>query len=235
MLVREIIENITFAYSKGVPSDDSRLPPRLVYSMLLPTRALLLGQKLKGKAKVSDWNYQTISCVEMIEVTGQNCPCMPPIGCKMLKSKYRLPEPITDYSRDTITFVGTTDGSISFPQTSFNAKRFKKGNKFTARQEDYFIRDGYLFITLKDMNPITVIMVVGLFEDPFEVKNFDKFCPSCEDCLECNSFLDTDFPIDTDLIPTLTGMVLERIYQYFAQSIEDKSNNTSDSIPQQSK
>lgn len=235
MLVRELIENVTTAYSKGVPSDDSRLSPRFVYSMALPSRALLLNQKLKGKAKVSDWNYQTIPCVELIEVTGQNCPCLPQIGCKVLRSKYRLPDPITDYNKDTITFVGSTDGSVVFPNTSFNAQRFKKGNKFTARKEDYYIRDGYLYINLLQMNPIKVVMIVGLFENPFAVKQFESLCPSCTDCLECESFLDTDFPIDMDLLPTLTEMMLERIYRYFGQSVEDKSNNTSDSLPQQSK
>ena len=138
MLTEEIIQRVQSLYSKGVQSDDSRLSSEHIYNVLTSVRSFLLSNKLKSKSKVSDWNYQTIGCIEIIEVKGIDCPCLPDIGCRMFRSKHKLPTPITDYSRDTITTVATVDGSKVFNLTTINRKRFSKGKRFTAEKGRLF-------------------------------------------------------------------------------------------------
>lgn len=226
----EIIDRVQALYSKGVQSDDTRLSPRHIYSKILTARAFLLGNKLKGKQKVSDWNYQTIGCVEMIEVKPMDSPCAPMVGCKMIRSKYKIPVPISDYSKDTISMVSTIDASKIFTLTSPKQMRFSKGNRFTPKEEKYFIQNGYLYISSSHHYP--VIMISGLFEDPFAVEQFEQSCSNCESC--CPDPLEMDFPIDLDLVEAVVKLAVEEL-QVFNQSLEDTSSNTADSHIQQTK
>ena len=85
MLVDELIERIKFTFSKGVSSDDFRLSARYIYSVFLSTRSLLISREIKKKQRVSNWNYQKIPCIELIEVSPSDCPCLPNKGCDILK------------------------------------------------------------------------------------------------------------------------------------------------------
>ena len=98
MKIGEIVQRVQSLYSKGVHSDDSRLSARHIYNKLLTVRARLISQEAKKKQKISQWNYQTISCIELIKVPAHECPCLPPIGCDMLRSKYKLPKPLSGLS-----------------------------------------------------------------------------------------------------------------------------------------
>ena len=89
MLVKEIIQRIQSLYSKGVQSSDSRLTARHIFNKVLTVRTKLLSQQSAKKQKISDWNYQTISCVELIEIPPHQCPCIPPLGCELVRSKFK--------------------------------------------------------------------------------------------------------------------------------------------------
>ena len=75
MKIGEIVQRVQSLYSKGVHSDDSRLSARHIYNKLLTVRARLISQEAKKKQKISQWNYQTISCIELIKVPAHECPC----------------------------------------------------------------------------------------------------------------------------------------------------------------
>ena len=133
MKVEELIQRVLSAYNKGVQSDDNRLTPRHIYSTILSVRSKLLSEESEKKQKVNQWNYQTLPCVELIKTYPNECPCIPPIGCMILKSKYKLPRPLTNYDSHLIQSVSSLDGSIMFSETSWNEKKYKKGNKYTSK------------------------------------------------------------------------------------------------------
>jgi hypothetical protein len=65
---------------------------------------------------------------------------------------------------------------------------------------------------------------------------FKTFCDEdCTDCKKCNDFLEEDFPIDNDLIDTVVEMCIPELIQLFSQNIEDLTNNSRDSLKEQSK
>lgn len=236
MKIKEVIQRVQSLYSKGVQSDDSRLTNRHIYNKLITVRAKLLRQRKNKKQKLSQWNYQILPCVELIEASKSECPCMPEIGCRILRTKHKLPKPISGLSGHLIDSVTSIDGSIVYDETTFKEKKFKKGNKYTKSKIDYYIRNEYLYLTHRD-GP-EVISITGLFEDPVEVENFPNICdkdPDCKDCNNCTSPLDKEFPLDMDLIDTTVELSLNELIQVFNANMEDTTNNTKDNIVEQTK
>ena len=230
MKISEIIYRIQSLYSKGVPSDDNRLSNRQVYNKLLTVRARLISQENKKKQRVSRWNYQTISCLELIEVSGHECPCLPPVGCNILRSKYQLPKPLTGLDKHLIESVTTVDRSIKLIEVVPTAVKYQGGNKYTSQAINYYIHNNYLYVTTP--TKIRLLTLVGLFEDPIEVEKFVNYCKerNCVDCnnnqAECIDYLEEFFPIDNDMIDTLIELSLQELIGVFQKGVNDIYNDS---------
>lgn len=233
MKIKNLIDRVQTLYSKGIKSDDSRLSNRYIYNKLLSIRAKLIAQQYKKKQSVSQWNYQTLPCVKLIKVPAHQCPCLPPIGCSILRSEYRLPEPIMGFTNELIQNVTSVDRAMKIDRVSLNAVNSQKGNKYTSMKTNYFVQDGYLYITTP-VN-IKVVSLSGLFEDPLEAETFKGYCDDCVDCNKCIDYLDQDFPIDNDMIDSLIELTVQEVVILFSQSAEDVTNNTRDNLKEQSK
>lgn len=234
MIVREIIARITNLYEKGVPSRNSRLSSRHVYNKILTVRSKLISQEAKKRQKINQWSYQTIPCIELIKAEVHECPCLPPLGCEILKSKYPIPKPMTNLNTHLIQSVTTLDGSVIFSEITWNEKKYKFSNKYTSNKPDYYIKNNYLYVTHK--SGLKVITLTGLFDDPLKVEDFPSFCKEdCVECKDCTSPLDKEFPIDNDMIDTLIDMCKQELIEHFSQMTEDLSNNSSDTLPETSK
>lgn len=234
MKTGEIIQRIQSLYSKGVHSDDTRLSSRHIYNKIITVRAKVLTQEANKKQRLSEWNYQTLPCVEMIKVPAHDCPCIPPYGCEILRSKYKLPEPLTSKFGSLIRAVLTIDRAQKIDEITLNAMNAQKGNKYTSQKMQYFIQDGYLYISTR--KNLKVVMIVALFEDPIKAENFKGYCDTdCTDCQECSDPMEEEFPLDTDLIETVVELSTNELLGMFGQGLEDLSNNAKDSLENQSK
>jgi hypothetical protein len=234
MITNEILQRIHSLYSKGVQSDDSRLSDRHIYNKVLTVRSKLISQEAKKTQKVNQWNYQTLPCVELIKAPIHECPCLPPIGCQILKSKYPIPKPLTDLNIHLFQSVTNLDGTIIYSEISWENKKYKKGNKYTAFKADFFIKSGHLYITCK--SEPKVITITGLFQNPLEAFSYPSFCnEDCVDCQDCESPLDKEFPIDNDMLDTLIDICKVELLEQFSKFPEDKTNNSVDSSIEQSK
>ena len=235
MIIREILQRVQSLYSKGVQSDDSRLSFRHIYSKVLTSRDKLMTQKINKRQLISQWNYQTINCVELVKAQPYECPCLPAVGCEILKTKYPLPKPLTGLLEGhVLQSVTSLDGSVVFSKTTWENKKYKKGSKFTKAKPDYYIRGDYLYITTKS-SP-RYISVTGLFEDPLEVLKYPNSCEKeCEDCYDCISPLDRDLPIDKNMVETLVEMAAQELIALFSQGKEDTTNNSRDNIIEETK
>lgn len=232
MLIKELIQRIQSLYSKGVQSDDSRLTSRHIYNKLITVRSKLVSQQAKKKQKISQWNYQTINCVELIKVASHECPCLPPKGCEILRTKYALPKLLVGLSSHLIQSVTSVERSIKIDEVSFNAVNAQRGNKYTSNKINFFLYQDHIYIisTIK----LKAISITALFEDPIEVKKYKTLC-DCEDCNDCIDYLEEDFPIDNDLIDTTIELSINELVNIFSQMPEDLSNNSRDSNKEQSK
>lgn len=232
MQVRELIQRVQSVYSKGVESDDSRLSSRHIYNKLLTVRSRLISQEAKKKQKISPWNYQTLHCVELITVPKHECPCLPPIGCEILRSRYVLPKPLNGINGELIKSVTTIDRTLKIDEIAMNAINFQKGNKYTSKKVNYFIQEGYLYIITP--TKMKALSITGLFEDPIQVEIFQGLC-DCQDCTQCIDYYATDFPIDSSLIDALIELTLQEVVVLFSQTQEDVSNNSIESNREQGK
>ena len=234
MKTKDIIQRVSSLYSKGVQSDDSRLTPRHIYNKLVTVRQRLISQRAKKRQKISQFNYQTLNCVELIKALPYECPCLPAVGCKILRTKEKLPKPLTDLSEHLIQSVTSVDGSITYSETTWNAKKYKSGNRFTGNKPDFYIHNGYLYIT--HSGGPAIVTIVGLFEDVLEAEDYPSICDTdCNDCNDCESPLDKEFSIDGDLIETMIDMAKVELIGEFNQTREDLTNNTIDNIVDESK
>lgn len=225
MLVEEILQRVHSLYSKGVQSDDSRLKDRQIYNKLLSIRSLLLSQKLNKKQEISQWTYQNLPCVEMIMASPDECPCAPRVGCKILRSKYKIPRPVESLGGHIIKDVMSIDGSQSYSESSWNSFKNKSGSKYTANKPDYFFKDDYLFIS-HSKGP-SVISLYGIFEKPFEAETFPGSCKKEENCI---SIFEMEFPIDSSLVEALIALTAEELIENFRSRVADISNNANDDI-----
>lgn len=229
----ELIQRIQSLYSRGVQSDDTRLSSRHIYSKLLTSRARLIKQQLNKKQKISQWNYQTLHCVELEKAELHECPCLPPLGCSIMKTKYPIPQPISSMDKEMLQSVTSLDGSVIYSKIGWVEKKYKSANKYTASKPDYYIRNDFLYVTHK--NGPKVITITGLFENPFEADKYPSLCDKdCKDC-NCNSPLDNEFPIDSSMVDTLIELTVQELIVLFSKGIEDLTNDTKDSPIEQSK
>ena len=227
MKIKEILQRIHSAYSKGVQSDETRLTNRLIYNKLLTTRALLLSREVNKKRKLSSWNYITLPCVEIIEVpSNEYCPCIPEVGCKVYRSRYKLPRPITSLTSHMIRGVVNLDRTLKYAEMSVNQSMYSKGGKYTKNTSKFFINNEHIYIISK-YPPMTVTIDL-LPEDIVEAYNFKNYC-STDTGNNCNDrILDREFPIDGYLLEPLIQLTIDEIVSGFSRSLQDTTNNSQD-------
>lgn len=240
MIIEKIIQRVQSLYSKGVQSDDTRLATRHIYNTLLGLRSRLLVQKINKRQPVSQWVYQTLPCVELVKAQPHECPCLPMVGCVIMRTKEPLPQPITGLMQGHILqSVTSLDGSIIFSETTWEDKKYKKGSKYTANKPDFFIRNGYLYITTSKAPK--AITITGIFQDPVDVYFYPGVCSQdCNEkdgvgCLECTSPLEMELPFENDMESTLVEMAAKELIESFNRNREDLSNNSRDSIKEEAK
>lgn len=247
MLNKEVIQRVQSAYSRGVQSDDTRLAPRLIYNKLITLRSKVLAEAKDKKQFLSQWNYQSLSCIEMVQKPVHECPCIPPAGCFMWRSKYKIPEPLASNNGHLIQYVSNLNGNIIFDETKFNFVKYRKGNKYTSQKNEFFIESDYLWIITKkndfgEDDMFRVLRMSALFENPLTVEQFIDFCKdrTCTDCPpcdeDCTSYPDRPFPLDNDFIEKIVTMSFEELLLLPAKvGKEDATADTRDNPSQESK
>lgn len=221
--IGEAIQRVQSMYSRGVQSKDSRLTSRHIYSAILSARSTLLSQMSAKGQKIGNWAYQLLPCVELVKAQVHECPCIPAVGCSILRTREKIPKPITDLEKHMIKFVSDVYGDMRFDEDSFENTKYSVGNKYTANKPSYFPHNGYLFITVrKELKAITISMLAN---DPIEVYAFPSICDECPPCLD---YMALEFPIDGDMLVPLTQLANQELIIMLKQMGEDRNANAAD-------
>ena len=94
----------------------------------------------------------------------------------------------------------------------------------------------YLIGLTQRMRHLNIITITGLWEDPLASSSFIGKCEEgCTDCEDCTSALDKDFPIDGENVDWIISEAAEELISYYNQNKEDLTNDTKDSIAEESK
>lgn len=232
--LREVIQRVQSLYSKGVQSDDTRLKRRHIYSVLKTVWNQLVAEKAKKGQRISQWNYQTLPCVELIKAPVHECPCLAPPGCQIYRTKYQIPEVLTDYDSHLIDSVTTIDGLTIFSEIGWEEKKYKAAKKYTAKKPDFYIRNKYFYVTQR--RGASLISITAMFVDPVEAASFKSVCEEdCTDCFDCESPLDKEFPADADQLNRIISLASQELISVFVQNREDTSSDTGDTPSTESK
>lgn len=233
MRIKEAIQRIQSLYSKGVESDDTRLSERHIYNKLLSVRNELISKKMKSRYPINDFNYQYIPCIKMLPSPKYDCSFLPNTNCFILKSENPIPDIFMGINEEAIKYVMSIDGSISYSRTTYESLKYKKGSKYTSKTNEYFFKNKYLFIT--NRLDSTVISINAVFQDPIKAMLYSGDCGTELSKIECLDVLEQEFMVDSDLLDMIIKITAEELVILFSKNIEDKTNNTADSPPQQTK
>lgn len=215
MKVQEIIDLLISDYAKGIPSDDTRLRPRRVYSALKNARATILSDR---NAR-SEYNYTTLPCVGITKVNAVECSCVEVKGCYYYKTDCQLPAGLGDYD-SSIKDVTTLDGSVRFSKIDWSRVKDSQYDRFTANKPRYFIRNGYIYL-IHVPALLEVITIRGIFEDPVSIDCF--LCD--EDSTLCDP-LDRDFPLERRYVDPVLKLAYQQLFAL--QTTEDKIDNNAE-------
>jgi hypothetical protein len=222
MKIREAIDRVQSLYSKGAASDDTRLSSRHIYSKLKSARSFLLNRELNKNKKLSERNIEYLECIPLIKALPYECPCIPALGCTILKTECKIPKFVSNKRGDYIISVNSIDGEYHFSPTTFEDKKYKAFNKYTKNAIDYFTKNDYLYVTSKELIP--AITVAGIFDD-----TTDFNCNSCcEESTKCEDIRDKEFKVDSYLTEPIIELAFQELINQFSRIPEDLENDSKD-------
>lgn len=226
MLVSEGIQRVQSAYSKGMPSDDTRLSNRHVYSKLRSVRIRILSQTISKKQMVSQWCYQPVT-VTMSLAPMHECAEISSETCKVLKSTKPIPQIFTSLNRHMIQSVTSVDGSHGFGETNWETIRHnRKGRKYAQSLSEFYIKNGFLYITVKKIQ--AKVLLTALFNDPIAAKVYSDACGNVTN--SCASYLDYDLCIDGKMEEVIIDLTKDEFIDDFSQRRDDRLNNAVDDV-----
>lgn len=225
MIVQEVIDSVQELYSKGVPSKDTRLSNRHIYSTLLTARTLVLEQQLNKRQVVNDECYQDLPCIELEKALLHECPCVPNDKLFVLRSKYELPKIISNLNSLVIQYISSLDGTTRYDLTTFENVKYMSGNKFTANKPKCYIKNNRIYIIHTTL--LKAISANILAEDPIEAALFPSICNDCEEC-KCKDYSQMSFHIDRKTFSSVEKIAAEKLVKVFMQLKEDVISNAND-------
>lgn len=205
---REVINAFrTLVADKTQISDDSGWTTRLVYYYILRYRAKLIREKANKNRSLSQWNYQTIDCINLVDTDLSECPCEPKSGCTWKKIDSPIPKPL-----HRLKSVTSKDGQITYTFVEWERLKSKINSRISAQSKMAFYslktrRDGTYLYLYNDQHK-KHITVTGIFENPLEV----QYYPDCNGNIEkCQRPLDEEFILDPDLLPSVYDLAIAQI------------------------
>jgi hypothetical protein len=225
MTIREIIHRVKAAYARGVSTDDSSLRNRLVYSKIKTAYADLINDP-RIPIRIDDFARVTIDCVQLIETTPYECECVPPLGCKVFRSKYKIPTAVQN--RGTLAFgpVRSIDGLKEYAMLSNRQSAYSRYSKYASNLESIFIKNNYLYVIKGDGSE--VVSITGVFQDPFEVAEFKTLCSECQPANLCISILDEEFSMPIELEDKVINKAVQELIQPLTRAIKDRKNDSAE-------
>lgn len=205
-------------------SDDALFNEEHVMFLLGKYRGMLLKQQYKDvKKEIPESNCQTL-CLDLIQVpaiTGEPCE-----GGTYLRSKEKIPF-LMPLSSPRIYAEDYYQGNIAF--ISKERMRYVGYNRWLPNIIYASLGpDNYLYF--KSFNPQYLYLekarLIGIFENPDEAAELE--CSKEESDAVCDP-MDTKFPLEESLIPTVIELVVKELSrsEYLP---EDKKNNANDDL-----
>ena len=200
--------------------EDAFLTDRLIYSILIKnSKAIINRQDVEDKLMKYESLFSTLPFVDLIEVDKIEASCAAiKTGCKIMRTKKKLPKLMTNSSGPILRVVSSIDGQDIFQQC--NAAVYVSMNNSTTfkynKTKYFWFKNDYLYFPniLWD-----AVSVEGMFEG-----SIAGFCNDDED-ENCKLIQDTSFKIPEYLLAEVEGMSFKEL-AFLLNIPEDVSDNS---------
>jgi len=222
--INEIASDVRNMATSGDLSYAFRIEDEQIYFWINETRSMLISQALSKRQNISDVWIQAIKCLKMIQVDATEC-CLDPSTCVVYRSEEQLPITIETHIDNSIIRVVFPSGEVISKSNAFETK-YLKYNKYTSNKAQWFIQNGYLYITNVDI--LEYVTVYGLFEDPSALSEFtDCGGDACFD-------IDGPYPVSMKMANEITNYIIKTKvvpFMKFKQDDTNDGNNESAQLP----
>lgn len=206
LTVGEYIGHLEAILSQGPKSDEFRFSSKHLYNILIYIRAELIKNKANKFQLLSEFNYQTVSCLSLELANLNDCDCLPGVGCKYLRTSQLLPEILSFKNGYLIKSVTDMMGN-NIPETTLEASLYDKYSLTKKNVTQYFIHNNRLYLT--NNQSLEKINISAIFYDPTSTNGLSSCATSVDtDCFDPKT---QAFPMEKDLTSALFKMVYEEV------------------------
>lgn len=208
--VQQIVDNI--AGNVGKLTDI--VFKKRIENSVISARAEAIKRDYKKTGRFSSSLLQKIPCLKMIEVDPREC-CDGSIDCKVYRTEEKIPIPIRGDNYVSITFVGTTNGLVSFGYVDRSTLRFIPKED---RQPRYTLLNDYIYTFFSSYGEISL---EGVFN------NLDFKLKDCK-----GNLCEPNMYIPEDLEYVVKQLVYEELRMYIPKNTEVQVNPTQQEMNQ---
>lgn len=214
--LNELIFNLNNIERGGILSDDENMSEEQLKFIFNYVRAVVIKRDADKSRHISNDIVQDLGCVPVKLIDKAEC-CSVSAGCNILRTVSKIPT-VLDFNFDTgLRSIGDIDGDELYTESTYETIMWSRHNKYTGKLPRYFHKDGYIYVTNKDLSDYVRIRAV--FEDPREAALF-KTCDG-DPCYND----DMDYPVAAWMIPVINELILSKELRIEALAANDEVND----------
>lgn len=201
----------------------------MYYTDLIDEQRSLAIRNEYNKNREIDPNIQQSFCEDLILVEPHNCPCVSiPVGCKILRTKRKIPNTIEFHHSKALTSVGPIIITAKrFSLINYDRVPYVGEGRTTAKTIYAFMYDNYIYVISKSSAVLKLMKKIsfrGVFESPSMVAEFID----CDENNICWSPSDP-YPMNQWMWAYIKPQVVQQLLQKL-QIPQDDTGNAQDDL-----
>jgi hypothetical protein len=188
-------------------------------------RSLWLRNEYDKNRSIDPYVLQNINCAELELVNPIDCCIDVPSGCKVLRTKKKIPNTIEFFYTKGIVTIGSAD--ILKPRISlidYSRVPYVGHGRTTGKTVYAFLYDQYIYLISRDLSYtfMKYITIRGIFEDPTSLSDFTN-CTNGQACWSPSE----PYPLNQWMWEYMKPYIVQQLMQKKANQY-DNSNDTDD-------
>lgn len=185
-------------------------------------RSLWLRNEYNKNRSIDPYVIQDLNCVELELVDPIECCVAVPTGCKVLRTKLKIPNTIEFFFTKGIVSVGSPD--IMKPRAllvDYSRVPYVGSGRTNQNAVYAFLYGGYMYITSKSSSHLMMkyITIRGIFEDPTSLGEFIN-CSTNQTCWTPSD----PYPINQWMWAYIKPQILQQLMQKGSAPYDDANN-----------